>query len=139
MSVPDLSWLEGAEVASVSLTEPVGWWFKFSDNTQIMIETFWRVVAGGCIEATSADHGHRFGLPAPVDSCARAVQALARAKVHRAHVVPATGDLLLEFDNGAGLEILMTSTGYEGWSITSPGRDQVIGTGSGVVAVLPRT
>ena len=37
----------------------------------------------------------------------------------------------MQFDNDAALEVLTTSTGYEGWSITSPTRDEIIGLGGG--------
>ena len=137
MSVSDLSWIAGQHVEAVSLTEPVSWWFKFSDGTSLRADTPWRIVSNERVEVTSGDHQHRFGLPEPVDAGARAMEVLGRRKAIRVSLVKATQDLVFEFDNGARLEILTTSMGYEGWSITSPGRGEIIGLGGGGVEVQP--
>ena len=134
-----MSWLEGAEVAAISLTEPVSWWFEFSDGTALRAECLWRVITDEHVEVTSADHGHQFGLTRPVDAGVLAMRAFTHAQVRRASLADATGDMTLEFNNGARLEILTTSMAYEGWAITSPGGDEIIGLGGGRIEVLPRT
>jgi hypothetical protein len=73
-------------------------------------DTLWRVVAQSRIHASSSDHGQAFGLSKPVDSAARAVQALSNSVVRRASLAEDTGDVLIEFDTDARLEILTTST-----------------------------
>jgi hypothetical protein len=100
------------------LIEPIPSWFELVDGGAVRVDTLWRIVAAGRVQATSADHGHRFGLPQPVDSAARATLALSNTAVRRASIVRDTGDVVLELDSR--LEILTTSSGYEGWSIFSP-------------------
>jgi hypothetical protein len=119
----------GKRVGAVRLREPASWFFEITDGGTLRADTLWRIVAAGRVEATGADHGHRFGLQEPVDSAARASRALSDSTVRHASVLRDTGDVVLEFDNGARLEILTTSSGYEGWSIVSPTGVEVIGLG----------
>jgi hypothetical protein len=132
----DLNWIDGSEMSAVSLVEPVSWWFKFSDGASLRVDAQWRVVTEEGVQVTSADHGHQFGLPEPVDAGGRAMRVLAHAKVLGAAVLKPAGDLVFDFSNGAKLEILTTSSAYEGWSLTSPNGDEIIGLGGGRVQVL---
>jgi hypothetical protein len=138
MSSTDLNWMVGDRVRAISPVEPACWFFELASGGTLRVETLWRVVAGGRVEATSADHGHRFGLPEPVDSGARAKLALSDARVRRASIIHDTGDVVVDFDNDSRLEILTISGGYEGWSIVSPTRDEIIGLGGGLVDVRKR-
>jgi hypothetical protein len=61
----------------------------------------------------SDDHGHRFGLPAPVDAAAAARAAMAGATIVDARVRDGAPDLVLRFENGVTLELLALSSGYE--------------------------
>ena len=79
MLFPDLRWIAGNEVLSISLVEPVSWRFEFGDGTVLRVDTLWRVVTGE-VAVTSADHGHQFGLPEPVDAGVRAEAGLAQSE-----------------------------------------------------------
>jgi hypothetical protein len=63
----------------------------------------------------SNDHGHPFGLPAPFDALARARSALGAARVTEVKIRNAAPDLVIRFDNGVVLELLVLSSGYECW------------------------
>jgi len=128
----------GRRIASIRFVEPTSWWFDLSGGGSIRAETLWRIVAGGRIQASSADHGHRFGLPKSVDSADRAIQVLLNRSVKQAAVGDDTGDVLLQFDNDSRLEVLTTSSGYEGWSIVFPNHDEVIGLGGGQIQLRKR-
>ena len=138
MSSPDLAWMLGRRIDAASFVEPTSWWFELRGGGALRADTLWRIVAAGRVEATSADHGHRFGLPEPVDSATRATRALSGSTVRRASITEDTGDVMLQFDNGARLEILTTSSGYESWSIFLPTGEEIIGVGGGQVEVRRR-
>ena len=44
------------------------WFFVFADDISIVTESPWRFLDQDRIIITSEDHGHQFGLPAPVDA-----------------------------------------------------------------------
>jgi len=138
MSSPNLNWILGRHIRAVSLVDPSSWWFELEGGGTLRVDTLWRIVAAGRVAATSADHGHRFGVPNPVNSAECATRALADAAVRQASVTEDTGDVVLEFDNATRLEILTTSSGYESWSIVSPTGDEAIGLGGGKVELLRR-
>jgi hypothetical protein len=99
----------------------------------LRVETLWRIISDGRIHVSSSDHGQKFGLPKPVDSAARAVQALSNSLVTQVSFGPDTGDVFLGFDDGSSLEILATSSGYEGWAIFFPNGDEAIGLDGGQI------
>src|SRR5438445_152952 len=115
MPSPDLKWMIGRRISEIRLVEPTSWWFEFAGGGTIRADTLWRIVVGGRVEATSEDHGHKFGLSQPVDSATRATCALSNASVRHASVAGDTGDVVVDFDNDSRLQILTTSSGYEGW------------------------
>lgn len=125
----------GQRIVKVHFVAPVSWWFELAEGGTLRVDTVWRVVAGKRVEATSADHGQLFGRQHPVDSAVRAADVLADATVRQALIIEETGDVVLDFDNGSRLEILTTSSGYEGWAIVSPRGDEVVGLGGGPVEV----
>jgi hypothetical protein len=133
MSSPDLKWMIGGSIGEVCLVEPASWWFRFAGGGAIRADTLWRVVASGRIQATSKDHGQRFGLTQAVDSAVRASHLVASAVVRRASVAGDTGDVIVDFDNDSRLEILTTSSGYESWAVFFPNGDEAIGLGGGNV------
>jgi hypothetical protein len=86
----------GRRIAKIRIAEPTSWWFDLSGGVSLRADTLWRIVAGGRIQASSADHGHRFGLPKPVDSADRALQVLSNSLVKQASLGRDTGDVLLD-------------------------------------------
>jgi hypothetical protein len=125
----------GRRIAAVRLVEPISWWFDLAGGGSLRVDTLWRIVASGRVQASSEDHGQRFGLPEAVDSGARAVDILANSQVRQAAFGRDTGDVLLDFDNDSRLGIVTTSSGYESWSIFFPNGDEAIGLGGGQIGL----
>ena len=64
---PDLTWLVGLQLKAVEKKD-YSWFFTFDDGGSIATESFWRLITIEGVAVTSEDHGHQFGLPAPVDA-----------------------------------------------------------------------
>src|SRR3954470_24222884 len=128
----NLHWMNGRRVREIQLQGPISWWFRFDDRGAIRADTFWRVIAAGRIHVTSEDHGQLFGLTEPVDSAAKATEALSSAVVQQVGATD-SGDLVIHFDNGSRLEIFSTSSGYESWCVFYPSGDEAIGLGGGEI------
>jgi hypothetical protein len=131
LSTPDLSWMVGRRIAAIRLVEPISWWFDVAGGGTFRADTLWRLIVQGRVQASSADHGQVFGLAKPIDSAARANEALLNSVVTQASFRPDTGDVVIGFDSDATLEILTASSGHEGWSICFPNGDEAIGLGGG--------
>jgi hypothetical protein len=106
--------LQGAHLNRIEKREG-DWLFLFDTGCSIAIESLWRLVAKEAIHVTSEDHGHRFGLPAPVNAAAVAIGSVAGGKIRTIHVHETTSDLTLNFDNGVSLQFISTSAGFESW------------------------
>jgi hypothetical protein len=57
------------------------WFFVFADDISIVTESTWRLLSEDGIIVTSEDHGHQFGLPAPVDAAERVLAGVSRKAV----------------------------------------------------------
>lgn len=126
----DLSWVVGRHVSAVSLHEPIPWVFGFGAGSAISVECLWRIVERGRIVLCSDDHGHQFGLPAPVDGIVRARELLA-GPIMSARLREATADLIIEFEGDRSLEIIPTSAGYDSWQMSTPSGRSYVATGGG--------
>lgn len=113
------------------------WAFVFDSDVVLQTDADWRLVMGGRIRASSPDHGHVFGLPAPVDVVPELRACVAGRIVARASIVPETGDLMLTFEPPARLELFQLSTGYEAWGLSTP-RGRLICMGGGRIVPVPR-
>ncbi|MGH7222711.1 MAG: DUF6188 family protein, partial [Gemmataceae bacterium] len=96
------------------------WTFVFSDDLKLQVECLWRLIVSGRIQITSEDHGHQFGLPAPVDCVEELRRQVVGATVAEAKVRAGTIDVSLDFDTGGTLEVISTSAGYEAWQLNGP-------------------
>ena len=128
----DLSWLVGRRCDAVHRDE-FSWNFVF-DAGAVTTPFLWRLIEAGRIRVTSEDHGHQFGLPAPLDARHDAESRLLSRVIESAKVRSDTGDLVLEFAGGLVLELLQTSGGYEAWHLISPDGKSVVATGGGELA-----
>lgn len=52
------------------------WIFVFAGEIAIVTESPWRFLTANAIAVASDDHGHQFGLPAPVDAAERVLAAV---------------------------------------------------------------
>ena len=123
----------GATLASVEAWE-FGGAFSFSNGAALTTQSIWRVLAGGRIAVTSEDHRQQFGLPAPVDAAQRAASILL-GTITTTEAAAITGDLRISFSSGSVLEVLNTSSGYEGWRLVVRWDErEVIALGGGELA-----
>jgi hypothetical protein len=129
----DLTWLVGRRCDVIHRDE-FSWNFVF-DAGAVTTPFLWRLIEGGRIRVTSGDHGHQFGLPAPIDARFEAESILRARAIESAKVRADTGDLILEFTGGVVLELLQTSGGYEAWHLISPDGRSVVATGGGELAM----
>jgi len=130
----DLSWMIGRVVTEVSISVPELWYFSFGPDVSIGVECLWRIVEHGRVGLTSDDHGHQFGLPAPVDAVARSTDVLSGHRVTAVQLRPFTADLVIEFTDDLRLEIIPTSSGYEAWQLRAATGMSYIAVGGGEVS-----
>ena len=97
------------------------WEFVFSDGVRLQVECLWRLVVSGRLVITSEDHGHQFGLPAPVDCLDELRRHVIGASVEDVKVRAGTIDITLGLGSGRILEVIPTSAGYEAWQVSAPG------------------
>lgn len=116
----DLSWLQGRTLLAVERRE-YDWVFTFDGGIPLTAECVWRLLSDGVICCTDRDDGHQFGLPAPVDAAAKVDERLRGRRIVAVQVRVGTLDLSLAFDNGAILELLAESCGYEAWQVAREG------------------
>ena len=110
------------------------WVFTFSNNASVGVEASWRIIAEGRNQFGDGDHGHQFGLPAPIDGESLVHELLSGKAVRAIDIREDTGDLILTFDNGTKLEVVHISAGYEGWQLTT-GTLNVVAQGGGQLAI----
>jgi hypothetical protein len=128
----DLAWMVGRTVC-VSFREQVFWLFDFGSEARIRVQCFWRIINHGRVVLTSQDHGHQFGLPAPVDAVTRSTELLSKRIVSAVQLREATADLLIEFTDGLRLEIIPDSAGYESWELRDPSGMSYVAQGGGQI------
>jgi len=127
----DFSWMVGRTIIGVALNEPTQWSFSFGPGVGIGAECPWRLLKDGRVAISSEDHLQLYGLPAPIDAAAVAVDTLASRAITHVEVKDGTADLVLEFADGLRLEFLPISSGYESWGVTTPSGFQVVAQGGG--------
>lgn len=113
------------------------WFFRFDAEHLIVTEAPWRLITPQGIAIADGDHGGQFGLPKPVDAANRVVSCLASPEVQSVTLDEQTGDLRLGFVEGAYLQFLQLSCGYEAWRARIP-RGEVICTGGGLTVLMER-
>jgi hypothetical protein len=111
--------------------ETGGWVFLFSDGVTLRVEAPWRIVSEGIIAVAGRDHGHKLGLPAPIDAIKVASGLLVGRSVATAVAKKPVADLAIRFEDGRMLEVFNESSGYEGWELNGPGDRWVVAQGGG--------
>ena len=114
------------------------WFFGFGTGVTLATESPWRFIEQGRIVASSEDHGHQFGLPAPTDAAREVMSRAAGRTVEAAPVASDSGDLMVMFPGRAYLQLLQLSSGYESWRLSADGSESIC-MGGGNIAHLPRT
>ena len=129
----DLSWMVGRTLIPVNFHEP-GLWIFDVDGGLLSVECPWRALEGGRLRRSSEDHGHPYGLPAPVDSLAYVREFLRGRAVTAARAREGTLDLVIEFGPERVLEVLPLSSGYEAWILADPFGRSFVAQGGGNLA-----
>jgi len=129
----DLTWIVGRTVCLVSFHEPTLWSFNFGQKVCVGVECLWRIVDHARVVLTNQDHGHQFGLPAPVDAVARSTGLFAKRPVSAVQLREATADLLIEFTDDLRLEVIPDSSGYESWQLHDPSGTSYYVQGGGTI------
>lgn len=130
----DLGWLVGRTLSEVERLGPCTWRFGFGPDAEVRAECPWRILRGGIV-LSNEDHGHRYGLPAPVDAEAECRTLIGGAAVRSVHVWAESRDLVIEFGPNLRLEFIPLSSGYESWHVGGPGRLRIIAMGGGELAI----
>lgn len=111
------------------------WLFRFADGAALRVWCAWRVIAGGRLAHGDCDHGQQFGLSRPVDGVERSSAVLLGKTIQTVTIRDDTGDLTIAFEDRTTLEILNTSSGYEGWQFWDQTRLRVVAMGGGELAI----
>jgi hypothetical protein len=109
------------------------WNFRFGADIELNVECPWRVMSEGGNTFGGCDHGHQFGLPAPVDGEERTINALDGRPVERAEVHAESADLTIWFEGNRRLEVFNNSCGYEGWNLHGPKGFLIVAQGGGTI------
>jgi hypothetical protein len=125
-----LASLKGSKLVEVTVEGHV-WWFRFDPAFTLNVECVWRVADGERIVVTGEDHSQMFGLPQPVDATERVRQTVGTNPVVDVALRSISSDLVITFSNGATLEAISNSSGYENWNFfAADGREgRVLGGG----------
>jgi hypothetical protein len=116
-----VQWLVGQSVDDVKFAEPGSWWLDISGGGAIAAHGgTWRLSTRDRMVASSEDHGHHFGLPAPLDAVDSLRSRIKGALVTESSIRDGAPDLVLRFDSGLVLEVLALSIGYENWEVRDP-------------------
>lgn len=111
------------------------WMFNFKNNISLFASTFWRLLKDDRIVLVSADHGQQFGLPKPVDAVSELSDLLTEQKLITIRIKKNTADLILTLTNSYGIEIFISSGGYESYNLHAD-KKQYIGMGMGDIAIF---
>ena len=111
------------------------WIFNFENNISLFASTLWRLLKDSQIVLVSADHGHQFGLPKPVDAVNELSQNLTRQKLTNIQIKKITGDLILTLTDRHELEVFISSGGFESYNLQVDNK-QYIGMGMGDIAIF---
>ena len=130
----ELPWLEGRTVRSVRHDEASETWvFDFGDEHVLQVMSPWRIIDSQRVALGHGDHLQQFGDAEPVDGERAACELLQDRPVQGAVVLDRTGDLHLHFAENLRLEVFNDSSGYEGWTLSSPDGRFLVALGGGEV------
>ena len=133
---PDLSWLIGETIERVEHDEQTQlWYFAIGEHSSFRVGCLWRITNGGRLLITSSDHGHIYGLPAPIDAASKAMEILAERKIVSVGLGEVSPDLSIELDGAIKLRAIADSTGYEAWILSAPSGTQIIAQGGGNIVL----
>jgi Family of unknown function (DUF6188) len=126
--------LAGRRLTDITRRE-YDWGFGFDENVGLSVSCPWRILLNGRIAFAGSDDGQQFGLPTPIDGVEETRRLIGQSVILRVAIRMDAGDLALVFSNGAMLEVINMSAGYESWHMSATDMF-VIGTGGGELAIF---
>jgi len=121
--------LDSTPLIGQSLTsiekQDYSWIFLLSGGDMICTESAWRLVTSGGIIVTSEDHGHQFGLQAPIDATERVRTIFRDEPITETIHDKTTGDLVIRLTEQRSLQFLQMSCGYESWRLLIQNREYI--------------
>jgi Family of unknown function (DUF6188) len=125
-----ISAIVGRKLSALDKLE-FSWSFQFEDVATLMVGCSWRILSERRVALTSLDDGQQFGLPNPIDAHVQSKQLLLDRVVRKATARGDTGDLAIDFGDSFVLEVLIDSSGYEAWQLSTPRGATLVATGGG--------
>ena len=127
--------LVGLACPCVTKTE-FSWDLSFGDRkASLRLDCPWRVLVHDIIRFADTDHEQQFGLPAPVDGEERTRTLLQASPISAVTLRMGPGDIAIDFENGARLEVFAHSAGYESWAFCDDSGFELIAMGGGKLGV----
>jgi hypothetical protein len=114
------------------------WQFSFPPAGGVNVSSLWRIILDNRVVLCSLDDGQRFGLTKHMD-VAQSAWEIIFGKIVLSASVNENGGLVVRFENGATLQILINSGGYESWNAASWSDEikrNIVATGGGELAVF---
>jgi hypothetical protein len=126
-----LATLRGSRLIEVS-HEGHNWFFRFDPQFTLSVECVWRLTNENRIVVTDEDHEQMFGLAKAVDAADLVRKTVGANVVAEVTIRGPSSDLIVTFSNGATLEVISNSMGYENWHFfAADGREgRVLGGGT---------
>jgi hypothetical protein len=111
------------------------WLFRFANNVGLRVSCPWRIVVDGRIAYGDCNHAQQFGLPRPIDGAERSINLLRDKTIQGVVIRNDVGDLAIAFSDVTTMEVLNTSSGYEGWQLADGTGWNVVAMGGGQLAI----
>ena len=111
------------------------YYFLFNEKISLTVTGFWRILIENKINIVSLDNGQQFGHPKPINLIEITTKLLKDKKLKEIKINKETADLTLTFSNNIILEIYISSSGYETYSLSLKEK-RYLGLGSGEIGIM---
>jgi len=111
------------------------YYFLFNENISITVTGFWRILIENKINIVSLDNGQQFGLLKTINLVEITTKILKDKKLKEIKINKETADLTLTFSNNIKLEVYISSSGYETYSLSLKEK-RYLGLGSGEIEIM---
>ena len=111
------------------------YYFLFNDKISLTVTGFWRLLIENKITIVSLDNGQQFGLPKPINLVEITTKILKDKTLKEIKINKETADLTLTFSKNIILEIYISSSGYETYSLNLM-ENRYLGLGSGEIGIM---
>ena len=109
--------------------------FEFAGGT-LFANCLVRVIKDKKLVCTSRDHGHQYGLPAPIHFPDWISEFIKNRTIQNAVVKNKVGDLIIKLDVATKIELVNDFTGYEPWQILLKTGKEYIAAAGGEIGIF---